>query len=119
MFSPLISGFNEYSKKKNLNIELKLNILTPLNSTTDLDNYSDTIVNYISKQIKQKNTNSISEKINYDIFFYYGSYSPKYVSHFLNLKQNITQKCINKFSKDIMQSLIYDDILVGFVTISL
>jgi len=43
LFSPLIGGFNEYAKKKNLDINLNLTILTPLNSTTNLDNYAQTI----------------------------------------------------------------------------
>jgi len=117
IYSPLIDGFNNYAKENNLDIELKLNILTPENSTADLASYAETISGILSKQSDLSKQNKQQKQIksnDYDIFFYYGSYSSTFAPHFLNLKKNLTSVYLSQYSDSVIKSLTFDNGLIGF-----
>jgi len=101
---PLIEGFNEYSKEKGLGINMELVVLTPLNSTSDIENYGTTIESLLVKK---------SEK--YDIYFFYAAYSKKYYNHFIDLRNYLPKESIEAFDEDIIkhQCTSYNNKLVG------
>jgi len=87
----LTDGFNEYSLANDLGIDVHLNVLTPQISTMVIENYGNTIDAYINKQSKE-----------FDIYFYYSSYSRKYGEHFEDIRKYIPAEYLN----------VYDDSLV-------
>ena len=107
IYTSMVKDFNEYSKEKNLNIELNLISLTPLNTTINISNYSSMIKTLINKRSKK-----------YDIYFYYGSFTYEYGKHFEDLKKY--SEIINNFEPETIKSICtYDNKIVGFVYIIL
>jgi len=104
----LFNAFNAYSREKNLDIYLDINILTPDNSTSAINSYGSTI----DSLLKRKTTK-------YDLFFYYASYSNKYGKHLLDLNEYLPQEYINLFEEQILTNSKYGDKLVGLVIIIL
>jgi len=81
-------------------------VLTPENSTSDIENYGTTIESLLAKK---------SEK--YDIYFFYASYSKKYYNHFIDLRKYLPKESIELFDESILQHQCtsYNDKLVGLV----
>ncbi|OUM59304.1 hypothetical protein PIROE2DRAFT_15192 [Piromyces sp. E2] len=103
LYTSFVKNFNKYAKENNLDIDLKITILTPLNSTSSIDNYSS----MIQSLIQRKSTK-------YDIFFYYSSYSKEFGEHFVNLKDYLNEEHINNYDSNILlQTSMYKDKLVG------
>ena len=105
-YSSLVNGFNEYSKKNNLDITLDITILTPENTTSGVEDYST----YIDDLLKRK-----SQK--YDIYFYYGSNSYRYSSNFENLYNYLSKEELDNYFEEILNSGVYDGVLTGIVII--
>jgi len=100
----LINGFNEYSKEKGLGINVDLIVLTPDNSTSDIESYGTTIESLLVKK---------SEK--YDLYFFYASYTKKYAKHFIDLREYLPKESIEVFDQSVLQHQCtsYNDELVG------
>lgn len=106
IYNPLISAFNKYAEDNNLDIYLKLTILSPNNSTSIINNYGSTVDSLLSKQ---------SDK--YDLYFYYDSYTKRYGPHFLYLDKYIPKEHINMYDNGIIEnSCIYNNHIVGLVS---
>ncbi|ORX81963.1 periplasmic binding protein-like II [Anaeromyces robustus] len=104
IYGQFINEFNRYSKEQNLDIDVKLIIVSPSNSTTLIDDYGSTIDILLQKK---------SEK--YDIIFFDSIYIHKFGSHFIDLSEWIPEKHINKFNeKDINQTCYHNNKLVSF-----
>ncbi|ORX49624.1 periplasmic binding protein-like II [Piromyces finnis] len=103
IITPLIKKFNEYSKNNNLNIKVKLNIITPSNSTVYISDYGTTIETLLSKK---------SDK--YDIYFYDNVYTKRYGKYFVNFKKKIPQEHLNMYKSEFSSDLyISNDRWVG------
>jgi len=100
----LVNGFNEYSEKNDLNIKVELEALTPQVSTTEIQDYGNTIDSLLKKK---------SDK--YEVYFYYSAYSKPYGDHFINLKNYLSEEEIKKFDESILKNTCYSkkDELVG------
>jgi len=81
-------------------------VLTPGNSTSNIENYGTTIESLLVKK---------SEK--YDIYFFYASYPKKYGEHFIDLREYLPKESIEIFDKSILlnQCSSYNNKLVGLV----
>jgi len=107
IFTPLIDAFNDYSKAHNLNIEADLKLLSPQNSTTNVDGMASLIA-----QLLVKNSTK------YDIYFDYCGYNAKNGEHFINLYDYLEEDHLNLYKYDYLQYInIYKDKLVGLVNI--
>jgi len=102
IYTSMVKDFNEYSKEKNLDIEINLISLTPLNTTINISNYSSMIKTLTNKKSKK-----------YDIYFYYGSFTYEYGKHFEDLKKY--SEITNNFEPETIKSICsYDNRIVGF-----
>jgi len=106
-YTRLMNEFNRYAEKNNLNIKFQLTTLTPNNSTSYLNNYSNMIENLLFRN-----------SVKYDIYFYYGSYTEKYGPYFVNLEKYLSKEHIEKFDKDVIKNVcLYNNVIVGLVNI--
>ncbi|ORX66087.1 periplasmic binding protein-like II [Anaeromyces robustus] len=103
-YQGLVDAFNEYSEINNLDIELQLKVLTPENSTSEVDDYGFTLDALISKKSKK-----------YDIYIFYGAYSKKFGEHLADLNNYLSKNHINKFDNGILSGICtsLDNKLVG------
>jgi len=85
---------------------MELVVLTPNNSTSDIENYGTTIESLLEKKSTK-----------YDIYFFYASYSKKYNDHFINLREYLPKESIEVFDESILQHQCtsYNNKLVGLV----
>ncbi|ORX58371.1 periplasmic binding protein-like II [Piromyces finnis] len=102
-FKLYVDEFNNYSKEKNLDIDLKLNLLT-------MNNFSVSMVNsnmMFESLLKKK-------KSSYDIYFFDASWTRQYCPYFVNLSKYLEKDHINKFNENIISQLCFcDDHLIG------
>ncbi|ORX65318.1 periplasmic binding protein-like II [Anaeromyces robustus] len=102
-YTPFIQGFNEYSNKNNLNITLKLNLLTKKNSTISYNDFGS-LIEVLLKKKTQK----------YDLYLYDNLYTPVYGQYLLDVKNLLPQEHINMFNPKLLnQTCYYNDELVG------
>jgi len=86
-----------------------MTVLSPQISTADLDDYGTTIDSLLLKK-NQK----------YDMFFYFSTYSKKYASHLVNLRDYLSEEYINVFDENVLKNgcSSYDDELIALVIYS-
>ncbi|KAG4093471.1 hypothetical protein H8356DRAFT_948826 [Neocallimastix lanati (nom. inval.)] len=95
IYSLLVDEFNKYSKQNNLNINLKLNLLSVFNSSNNIKDYESTL-EYIFKKDDTK----------YDIIFYDKIHSKKFGSYLLDLQDFIPEKIKEYDSKIYLSNLL-------------
>ncbi|ORX42201.1 periplasmic binding protein-like II [Piromyces finnis] len=108
-FTPLADSFNNYSKENNLDITIKLHMLSNLNVTNNIEDY----VSLLDSLFKKKD-----EK--YDIYFYETTFITDYDLYLLDLKKIIPEEHIKMFNPDFVeQYCTINDKLIGLpVTLS-
>ncbi|ORX82376.1 periplasmic binding protein-like II [Anaeromyces robustus] len=102
-FESYIDGFNQYAKENNIDIEVKLSLMTRSNFTASLGN------SYLMVEslLKKKNNK-------YDMYFYDFSFLKKYGPYLLDLKELLPKEHINMYDDNILSSICtYEDKLVG------
>ncbi|OUM69936.1 hypothetical protein PIROE2DRAFT_2137, partial [Piromyces sp. E2] len=105
IYTPIVNEFNKYAEKENLDIRIKLNLLTRYNTTYSVTDYG----NYIDAVLKKKD--SVNK---YDLYFYDNVYLPNYGKYLMDLKNELSQEHINMYNQQIIsESCIYDNKLVG------
>jgi len=90
-YTQIVREFNNYTKNNNLDINLKLTILSDSNSTSYVNDYG----NLITFLLKKKSTK-------YDIYFYYDSFIKEYKQHFTNLYKYLDEDFFNKFPPELI-----------------
>lgn len=103
----MISEFNKYTKNKNLDIKIKLNLFTLNNSTIYIDSYGS----YLETILLKKNKNV-------DILIYDIANSPKFGPHLLDLKKYLPKEHIDLYKNDfniLSEGCSYKNKLVGLV----
>jgi len=106
-YNSLVSEFNKYSKKNDLNINLILTILTSDNSTLGIDDFGSLMDTLINKKSKK-----------YDLYFYYGIYSKRYGQHFLVLDDYFSKDYLKKYDREIItKACTYKNKIIGLVII--
>ncbi|ORX64250.1 periplasmic binding protein-like II [Anaeromyces robustus] len=104
LYNKLAGEFNEYAKKKELDITVTVNLLSKENSTVEVTDYESTLDSLLPKK---------SEK--YDIIFYDNIFTSKYGQHFVNLKEVVSDEYFKLYEKGIApQSCVYDNKWVAF-----
>jgi len=107
VYTYLVKNFNNYSKENNLDINIHLNLITPANSTTEINDYG----NFLESLL-------IKKTLKYDLIFYDNIYSFRYGAHLINLYDILPKEHINMYNPQITsQSCAYQDEIVGLVTI--
>jgi len=98
-------GFNNYSIKKGLDIKVELKVLSPKTNTKIVEDYNRVIETHLQRKSKD-----------YDIYFYYSSYSKIYGKHFENLNNYIPEQSLKGYDKRLIKETCSskDDIFVGF-----
>ncbi|KAG4096079.1 hypothetical protein H8356DRAFT_1683569 [Neocallimastix lanati (nom. inval.)] len=98
--------FNKYSLDNNLNITVKLTLLTNLNSTIMSVKSFGSMVETLLKKSSSK----------YDIYFYDNTYTPKYSPYLLDLAEYISEEELNEFNSEVVTKLCFhQNKLVGLV----
>ncbi|ORX52872.1 hypothetical protein BCR32DRAFT_288114 [Anaeromyces robustus] len=104
LYSSFLKKFNDYSKKNNLNIEINLNLISPVNSSTIIKDYGSMI-----ETVMKKTTN-----LKYHIYFYDNLYISKYGPYLLNIENYLPKEHIDMYDAKILNSVCkYKDELVG------
>ena len=105
-YSNMIKDFNKYSLENNINIEIKLNLVSSDNSTSIVTDYGSMIESVIKKSKNNK----------YHIYFYDNVYTYLYGPHLLDLYNYISKDHIDLYeSKIIDYTCKYKEKLVGLV----
>ncbi|KAG4090153.1 periplasmic binding protein-like II [Neocallimastix lanati (nom. inval.)] len=102
IYTFLINNFNKYSKENGYDITIKLNLLTPSNSTSNTNDFLSLMESILLKK---------SDK--YDIYFYNNIYTSRFEPHFLNLKEWLPKEHIDKFTLIDSDSYSYNNKLIG------
>ncbi|ORX79253.1 periplasmic binding protein-like II [Anaeromyces robustus] len=89
----LMNAFNDYSKKEELGIDLKITVFTPENSTSLYNEYGATVGTLLSKKSTK-----------YDMYFYYSAYVSDYGPHLLNLDEWLPKEHIENHDSGILSS---------------
>ncbi|ORX84846.1 periplasmic binding protein-like II [Anaeromyces robustus] len=103
-YKAYVDGFNQYSRKNNLDIKVELNVMTRNNFTVSFEN------SYIMVEslLKKKNHK-------YDIFIYDYTYLKNYSPYLLDLKNLFPKEHIDMYNKQVLsQACEYDGKLLGF-----
>jgi len=109
LYPEIVNEFNKYSQKNDLDINLKLTILTTENSTIELTNYGS----MIDMLLMKKSTK-------YDLYLYFDSYTSIYGPHFINLENILEEDYIKMFSSELLNiGCKYNNKIVGLVNISI
>ncbi|ORX86781.1 hypothetical protein BCR32DRAFT_275137 [Anaeromyces robustus] len=98
IYTPFVDDFNEYATKNNLNITVKLNIFSNLNSTVSVNDYGSMLESLLKKK---------SEK--YDVFFYNNMFVPYLGNHFLNLEELLPKEHIDMYDLQILNEFCYNE----------
>jgi len=101
-YDKLIYEFNKYSVHNNLNITLKMNLLTKDNSTFGVTDYESSMEHILSKGSNK-----------YDLFFFDNIYTNKFGPYLLNLDDYITKEHIDMYNNETLQTCYYKDKLVA------
>ncbi|ORX80129.1 periplasmic binding protein-like II [Anaeromyces robustus] len=103
VYSFIVNEFNKYSKENNLNVTLKLNLITPSNSTGDINDYGSMVEQLLTKKTTK-----------YDLYFYDNIYSTRFGQHFVSLDKILDKEHINLYNKDVISlSCTYNGEYVG------
>jgi len=104
LYTPIAERFNEYAKKKNIDIHLNVNLFTPVNtSIVDVDNFASLI---------EQNERRKSGK--YDIIFYDTMYSRRFSPYFIDLKKYLPEEHLKPYYSGVAnQTCIYEGKWVG------
>ncbi|ORY16051.1 periplasmic binding protein-like II [Neocallimastix californiae] len=103
LYPEIVNEFNKYSQKNDLDINLKLTILTTENSTIELTNYGS----MIDMLLMKKSTK-------YDLYLYFDSYTSIYGPHFINLENILEEDYIKMFSPELLNiGCKYNNKIVG------
>jgi len=106
-YNELIDSFNKYSRNNNLDITIKLNLLSKENSTAGVTEYESTIEHLLKKQKSEK----------YDIIYYDNIFSRKFAPYLVDLTEYLPQEHIDLYQNEITkQTSYYNDKLIGIVT---
>jgi len=104
-FNHYTNYFNEYSKKNDLNIIIKLNFISSTNSTLSFNNMGIMMEDLLSKKSSK-----------YDIVFYDNSLTSLYGPYLINLSKWLPKEHIDMYNKEILSLTgYYDNYLVGLV----
>ncbi|ORX80974.1 periplasmic binding protein-like II [Anaeromyces robustus] len=96
--------FNKYSENNNLDITLKLTILSNLNTTYSFSSYGITTDTLLKKK-----------SYKYDLIFFDSLYIKNYEPYLLDFKEYIPKKTIEKFDQNVLnQMCIHNNRLIGF-----
>ncbi|KAL6590477.1 periplasmic binding protein-like II [Neocallimastix californiae] len=103
LYSPMVNDFNKYSIDNNLNIKLKLNLFSELNSTIITTDYESTL-----DSLFQRKSNK------YDLIFFDNIYIKRFGPYLLNLKNVLPKDHIDMYMEGVAkQTCMYNDKLVG------
>jgi len=104
-FTAYIDEFNKYSKENDLDINLKLNLLTINNFSVSMEN-----TNMMFESLLKKKTSS------YDIYFYDASWTHQYCPYFVDLSKFLSEEHINMYDESVISQLSRcGDSLIGLV----
>jgi ABC-type glycerol-3-phosphate transport system substrate-binding protein len=107
-YNELIDSFNKYSRNNNLDITIKLNLLSKENSTAGVTEYESTIEHLLKKQKSEK----------YDIIYYDNIFSRKFAPYLVDLTEYLPQEHIDLYQNEITkQTSYYNDKLIGIPTV--
>ncbi|KAG4090271.1 periplasmic binding protein-like II [Neocallimastix lanati (nom. inval.)] len=103
IFYSIEKGFNDYSRKQNLNITLKINLFSNKNSTQQSDNTLSSTEQLLNRK---------SQK--YDLYAFNSVYLSDLSKHFMDLKELLPSELIDSFSKNnIYDICVYNDKWIG------
>ncbi|ORX79447.1 periplasmic binding protein-like II [Anaeromyces robustus] len=103
IYKSIESEFNKYSSNNNLDITLKITILSNANSTFSIKSFGTTIDSFLKKK-----------SIKFEIYFYDSLYISDYEPYLLDLNKYIPKENIEKFDKNIFDQICtYNNRLVG------
>eukprot|EP00833_Pecoramyces_ruminatium_P010649 jgi/Orpsp1_1/1184681/evm.model.c7180000090536.1 len=102
-FKLYVDGFNKYAKENNIDIDLKMHLLTAYNFSITLEN-SNMMYESLLKKKRSK----------YDIYFYDSSWTQKFCPYFIDLRQYLEEEHINMYNKDIVsKTCLCQNSLIG------
>ena len=105
LYSPIINEFNQLSKDQNLDISIKLNLLSSGNSTTSSVNYEELLDSIFKRKSKK-----------YDLIFYDNIYTSKFEPYLLDLNNLLPEEHIKMYIPGVITQIGYhNNKLVGFV----
>jgi len=100
-----VDSFNEYSKNNNLDINLKLNLLTTNNFSISVENSNMMFESLLN-----------NKRNNYDLYIYDASWTKHYCKYFVDLSEHLGKEHVNAFNKKIISQLsLCEDKLIGMV----
>eukprot|EP00833_Pecoramyces_ruminatium_P010810 jgi/Orpsp1_1/1184842/evm.model.c7180000091215.1 len=103
VYESYVNGFNKYAKENNIDIRIKLNLMTRKNFTLSIENS----ILMIESLLKKRNNK-------YDIYFYDNADIRKYYPYLLDLSQYLPEEHIDIYDKNIIsQTCLYQDKLIG------
>ncbi|ORX78209.1 periplasmic binding protein-like II [Anaeromyces robustus] len=103
IFQSYVEEFNKYSSINNLNITLNLELYTPLNITTYIQDYESMVEILLEKKTTK-----------YDIFIYENFFNAKFSSYFLDLKEWLPKSHMEMYDNTFAKfSSMYNDKWVG------
>ncbi|ORX79299.1 periplasmic binding protein-like II [Anaeromyces robustus] len=103
IFKPIITEFNEYAEKNNLNITVKLNLFSNINSVLSLEDYGSMLESLLEKK---------SEK--YDILFYNNMFIPRIGKYLSDLNDFLPKEHLEMYDSKMKSDFCsYKDKLVG------
>ncbi|KAG4083812.1 periplasmic binding protein-like II [Neocallimastix lanati (nom. inval.)] len=104
LYSPIINEFNQLSKDQNLDISIKLNLLSSGNSTTSSVNYEELLDSIFKRKSKK-----------YDLIFYDNIYTSKFEPYLLDLNNLLPEEHIKMYIPGVITQIGYhNNKLVGF-----
>lgn len=105
LFTNFIKDFNSFSSENNLNINVKLNLFSNLNSTINYNDYAS-MIEVLLKRNSRK----------YDIYLYDNIYTENYGKYLIDLKKYLPEDHIKMYDSNVLsQTCSYNNKLVGLV----
>ncbi|OUM67968.1 hypothetical protein PIROE2DRAFT_4379, partial [Piromyces sp. E2] len=102
-FTAYVDEFNQYAKQNNLDINLKMNLLTINNFSVSMEN-----TNIMYESIFNKKNSA------YDLFFYDASWTHKYCPYFVDLSKYLDEDHIKMYDENVVSQLCRcGDSLIG------
>ncbi|KAG4085088.1 periplasmic binding protein-like II [Neocallimastix lanati (nom. inval.)] len=103
LFTNFIKDFNSFSSENNLNINVKLNLFSNLNSTINYNDYAS-MIEVLLKRNSRK----------YDIYLYDNIYTENYGKYLIDLKKYLPEDHIKMYDSNVLsQTCSYNNKLVG------
>jgi len=98
----LINMFNIYATENNIDITIRLTVMSPENTANDYATAMELLLN--------------KKSLKYDLYFYDSVYSAKFGKHFTNLYEYLPREHINMYNSNIISnSCIYNSHLIGLI----